>query len=231
MSENFYEKHYGETTLNPRTKRIFDVVLNLEPKSILDIGCGNGFLISELTKHGILCQGTDVSAEAVKLCNEKGVKATQTDVDNSNLPFNSENFDVVICSEVIEHLFDPDHVLEEIRRVLAQKGFLVLTTPNLGWWLNRIVLLLGYQPYNTEVSSRRNLGRLHSVCEGVSGHIRMFTFRSLKELVNLYGFNIVDCFGTHELLISNKVLGLVDQLIGRKVSLACNIGLLCQKQD
>ena len=186
-------------------------------------------MLQQLSNNGIDVQGIDVSAEAVNLCKKRKVPAIQLNVDKAVLPFQNEFFDAVICGEIIEHLFDPDHLLEEVHRILSADGKLILTTPNLGWWLNRITLMLGYQPYNTEVSSRHNLGKLRKVFESVSGHIRPYTYRALKELVRLYGFVIVDSFGTHKLSMPYKILKLIDRQLSKKVSFACNIGIVCQK--
>jgi methionine biosynthesis protein MetW len=225
----FYETHYGHRQLNERSKKVLNHVSLLRPRRLLDIGCGTGNLLSMLQVNVDEVYGVEVSKTAVQACKDKGLAVFYVDVNNEKLPFGSSFFDVVICSEVLEHLFDPDFLMEEIYRVLSAKGYLVLTTPNLAWWLNRILLLFGFQPYNTEVSSRLNLGKPRNVYEGVAGHIRPFTWRSLKELLSIYGFEVVKYFGTHDWNISLKILGLIDKLLSKKISLASNLGVVCQK--
>uniref|UniRef100_E6Q525 Methyltransferase type 11 domain-containing protein n=1 Tax=mine drainage metagenome TaxID=410659 RepID=E6Q525_9ZZZZ len=78
---------------------------------------------------------------------------------SSRLPFDDACFDVAIFGEVIEHLVDPDAALQEISRVLRPGGYLVLTTPNLACWFNRIVLVIGVQPIFTETSLHAKIGR------------------------------------------------------------------------
>ncbi len=215
--------------MNERISKIYETIVHLTPHQVLDIGCGNGFLLSTLNQVGIAGQGIDISAEAVRCCHQIGVTAFQVDIDSSNLPLADNFFDIVVCGEVIEHLFDTDHLLEEIYRTLSSSGYLILTTPNLGWWLNRIALLFGYQPYNTEISSRYNLGKPRKVFDGVAGHIRPFTYRSLRELVALHGFSIIECFGTHDLSMPVPALKTLDKMLSRKISIASNIGVICQK--
>ena len=53
---------------------------------------------------------------------------------------------------MIEHLYNPDHMLEECRRVLKPGGLLIISTPNLQAWYNRILFLFGVQPIFYEVS-------------------------------------------------------------------------------
>jgi ubiquinone/menaquinone biosynthesis C-methylase UbiE len=149
------------------------------------------------------------------------------------LPFEDETFDLVYVGEVIEHLYDPDHVFEEVRRVLTKQGHFILSTPNLSSWINRIVLFFGYQPFGTEVSSRLNFGkfggRRTEPVGGKYGHLRVFTYKALREFVSHYGFKIIFHKGAREPLIVG-IAGIVDSLFYRKASLAfCQI-LVLQKQ-
>lgn len=67
--------------------------------------------------------------------------------------------------------------------------------------------------------------------DGGSGHIRLFTCRSLQKLVNMHGFSIIKSFGTHELSMPVGTLKSFDMLLSRKVSIASNMGLGCKKID
>src|SRR5690606_16552983 len=103
-----------------------------------------------------------------------------------SLPFEKNEFDCVILGEVIEHVPNTDFVLQEIRRVLKKNGTLLISTPNLVSWANRILVPLGIQPLFTEVSNEVNLGRFFSFLgQGgkVQGHLRIFTFKSLEEIL------------------------------------------------
>ena len=65
---------------------------------------------------------------------------------NDGLPFGDESFDLVWCSEVIEHLLRPEHFLHELRRVTRSGGEIILTTPNSYAWLFRFIALFGFTP-------------------------------------------------------------------------------------
>lgn len=79
---------------------------------------------------------------------------------------------------------------------LSGGGVLVITTPNLAAWYNRIVLLFGFQPFMTNPSLRyANVGKLKSLGEGNGEHIRVFTYRALKDFLNAHDFTIVKSIG------------------------------------
>ena len=79
--------------------------------------------------------------------------------DEGGLPLADSSVDIVIMSELIEHLVDPDRHLDEAWRVLRPGGTLLLSTPNLAAWYNRVLLACGIQPLFTEVSLRGIYGR------------------------------------------------------------------------
>ena len=123
----------------------------------------------------------------------KGIEAYQLDIDEEKFPFDNDSFDMVYCGEIIEHLFNPDHLLDEVHRILKPGGKCIITTPNLAGWPNRLSLLLGYQPFATSVSpEHEGAGKLMlKGNEGQWGHIRVFTTRALKELLKIHSFKII----------------------------------------
>jgi SAM-dependent methyltransferase len=161
---------------------------------IVDLGCGSGLAISpregEVSKARVF--GLDIAKSALELASQRGILPIQASLEAPSLPFRSGVADVVILSEVIEHLIDTDHVLEEVRRILRPDGELVLTTPNLAAWFNRLLLLFGVQPLFSEVSLRRIFGRPGGQ---PVGHLRLFTERSLVQLLNIHGFRQVAITG------------------------------------
>lgn len=100
---------------------------------ILDAGCGSGYGSAMLAKAGNFVQGIDVSCDAISYAHEKysseNLLFSQVDC-NHELPFPSNNFDVVISFEVIEHLTNYRLFLQELFRVLKPNGVCYLSTPN-----------------------------------------------------------------------------------------------------
>jgi SAM-dependent methyltransferase len=95
---------------------------------------------------------------------------------------------------VIEHLVNPDLLLTEAARVLRPGGHVVITTPNLHAWFNRLIFPLGIQPVFHETSTRSTqvgagaLGRIKADVRPV-GHLRLFNRTALVDLLRLSGFD------------------------------------------
>lgn len=166
---------------------------------LLDIGCGVGavglYLGRILNVKEVY--GVEISEKRAEAAREKGIQAVLCDINQGHLPFEDGKFDAIFCGEIIEHLVDPDYLLDEIRRILAPEGMCVLTTPNLACWYNRIALVLGWQPFDTSVSFRYEVGRPKFLVSeyGCRDHLRVFTFRALRELLETRGFKIVESKG------------------------------------
>lgn len=173
--------------VDPRLARIIEIVTQRRPRTLLDIGCGRGFLLDRLADAGLGgLTGMDVYDDVVS----DRFAYARGDV-TQRLPFEDGTFECVVAGEIIEHVPDPDSLLREIRRVLVPGGTLVLSTPNMVSWANRVLVPFGVQPLGTETSSEIALGRRHRVLgqgNQVQGHLKVFTFRALTEILVRYGF-------------------------------------------
>jgi ubiquinone/menaquinone biosynthesis C-methylase UbiE len=159
------------------------------PARVLDVGCGDGFATSVAAQRNPEHRfaGLDWSARTLAQARERGVTVLRAGLD-TRLPIRSASLDVVIMSEVIEHLVDTDSAIEEVHRVLKPGGTMLLSTPNLAAWYNRGLLAFGVQPVFSEVSLRSVYGRPGSQ---VAGHLHMFTRRALVEFLASYGLTCV----------------------------------------
>ena len=157
------------------------------PQRIVDVGCGDGsatHLVKRLDPRNTVI-GVDWSAMALVQARARGLLVIQGGVDAAGLPLPDASADVVVMSELIEHLVDTDAAVEEARRILRPGGILLLSTPNLAAWFNRGLVGLGIQPVFSEVSLRGIYGRPGSQ---VVGHLHMFTKRALTEFLTDRGF-------------------------------------------
>ena len=98
---------------------------------ILDAGCGAGRNIVEFGRLGP-AEGVDHSSQAVEFCRRRGLsEVRQAPIED--LPYEDGRFDLVLATDVVEHLRDEGPALQELRRVTAPDGRLILTVPAYGW--------------------------------------------------------------------------------------------------
>lgn len=127
-------------------------------KCALDVGCRDGYWSEKLRSKGYEVASIDLEPHCPG--------ALRVDA-NESLPFDDDHFDLVWCTEVIEHVKDPAFTIAEFKRVLRPGGQLLLTTPNERFWFYRLFELLG-----VDLASIQN-----------EDHTCSFTFDSLRELV------------------------------------------------
>jgi len=113
----------------------------------LDVGCREGIQSAWLASRGYTVTGVDKEPHCAH--------GIAVDLD-LGLPLPDASFDVVWCSEVIEHLRFPTATLAELRRVTKPGGLLVLTTPNSWFWLARLACLVGLTPKRCQNSDHKH---------------------------------------------------------------------------
>lgn len=132
---NKYNKAYFESRdiLIPYlAKTIKTFMLKNRLHKVLDVGCGTGLLVKYLNSQNFKAMGCDSSVEGVKASiltnNRKKIVLSRA----TNLPFKNNSFDLVTSISVIEHLKakDAEKFLQEAKRVLKIKGYLIIVTPN-----------------------------------------------------------------------------------------------------
>lgn len=158
-----------------------DALLREVPKGrFLDIGCGRGLLLRRLSNHHS-CFGCDFDSGVVAACQKRGLNACQVDLNSSDALDHSfpKYFDVVVISEVCEHLLDPREALRLAARHLKVGGSLIVTVPNAVPLFARYPILMG-----------RSVPWLHypSGDTEVTGHIRFYTIDSMSTLLESEGF-------------------------------------------
>lgn len=147
---------HDEVYLNQHIDRFVDILRAIaeieatgkKPLRILDVGAGVGFLSILLkVKYGYHVESIDLKESALfwqERFKRYGIPLKPCDITTEPLPYPSENFDIVIFSEVLEHLISSQiYVLTEMKRVLKLNGTIIITTPNICRIANIGRLILG----------------------------------------------------------------------------------------
>src|SRR4051794_25053802 len=126
--ENRYWWHVGRRSIVAR--QIARLHRERHDLHILNVGSGTGGTVGILTKYG---KGLhiDQSEEAVRLIQENGYEALQ--MDGTNTPLESEQFDLVAALDVLEHIQKDESALQEWGRLLKPGGYVLLTVPAYQW--------------------------------------------------------------------------------------------------
>ena len=121
--------------LVPARLALFDEVVDTwQGATVLDLGCGGGFMAEELAKRGANVIGVDPSAAAVVVAKahagEAGLAIDYRVGSGEAIPLADGSVDCVVCVDVLEHVADIDRVLDEIVRVLKPEGLFLFDTIN-----------------------------------------------------------------------------------------------------
>jgi ubiquinone/menaquinone biosynthesis C-methylase UbiE len=131
---SWYDQNMGETgdRLNSTIIRpiVMDMVGDLSGKTVLDAGCGSGYLTAELAASADKVTGTDFSAKFVSICKQKYKDRSNLDFDEHDITlpfqFNDALFDVIVCKMVLQYVQDIRTFATEAMRLLKNKGELVV---------------------------------------------------------------------------------------------------------
>ncbi len=153
---------------------------------VLDLGAGNGGMCGDLSTAGFDVVGVEHDAQGVEIA-----RATHPSVpfhrhsvedDPALLLQKERSFDVVISTEVIEHLYAPHKLPQFARAVLKEGGYLIVTTPYHGYLKNLALALTGHWDK-------------HHTALWHGGHIKFFSRGTLADLLRESGFDIVSFSG------------------------------------
>ena len=179
-------------------------------KSIFDIGTGYGFWMNYCKQHGIEVKGIDIANKAVKYAQE----ILQLDVEFSFLSdFHFDKcYDVYTLCDVLEHIPNPNHELQIIRKMMNQDSLLYIQVPN----------VLGIR-----IPFRHNLGLPH--------HIWQFNLKTLKKLLNKNGMAIIKRYYGVQGVIGRyikeevHILTRLQWFVARKFHLGNRLVVVCKR--
>jgi len=149
---------------------------------VLDIGCGQGLVARELVRKGCRVTGMDrFIPESSNSPNE--LEFIRWDLDRREFPVHVSRYDQIFLLDIIEHLRTPEEFMEELRFATGRKRpEVILTTANIGFFTTRLMLLFGQFNYGKK-------GILDVT------HTRLFTSRSLLELLRQSDYEILEVRG------------------------------------
>lgn len=108
---------------------------------VLDIGCYTGDLLrifpSQIDYYGI-----DIDESALEIAKKRGAKVIKLDLENETIPLKQE-FDIILATELLEHLKDPERLIEQIKHLLKEDGVVLVSLPNECTIYHRIKVLFG----------------------------------------------------------------------------------------
>lgn len=168
----------------------------------LDLGSGHGRFMNLVSKkfRNVRAKGIDLSKKEVDLAKKLHRDVILGDFENEGIKLKPESVDIIFAGEVIEHVYDPDFFLSEANKALKKGGYLMMTTPNLCAWFNRILMIFGIQPLFLEPSTKSKLigaGILKKFKKESQpvGHVRIFTLEALKDLLKENGYQLLTVKG------------------------------------
>lgn len=150
-------------------KTIIKILLDLDYKFLHEVGCGDGYNMQVITSvKKAQYSGSDIEEGALVLAKQRNPKVNFLKTSVYNLPFKENSFDMVVASQMLEHLDRPQDALQEIKRVT--KKYCLLSVPNEPIW--RILNMLRGEHWN-------NLGNF-------SEHINHWSKKAFINLINQY---------------------------------------------
>jgi 2-polyprenyl-3-methyl-5-hydroxy-6-metoxy-1,4-benzoquinol methylase len=195
MTENVVDDYGWSSSKGPQScgyiaPRILEILKKLNVKRVLDLGSGNGALCAQISSAGYKVVGVEYDKEGVDVA-----RTTHSEIsfynfgvqDNPATLLNSEQvFDVVVSTEVIEHLFSPHLLPIYARGVLKQGGYLIVTTPYHGYLKNLALAIFGKWDH-------------HHTVLWHGGHVKFWSRATLTQLLSENGFEVVDFSGVGRL--------------------------------
>jgi 2-polyprenyl-3-methyl-5-hydroxy-6-metoxy-1,4-benzoquinol methylase len=226
-----YSREYFETLQSGWNRISYDQIASFaregvtrfSPRTVLDLGCGNGVYGPVLTEGGARLVGVDMAPESIAWCQAAGYDHVIR-CPAEEIACESGKFDLVFTSEVLEHVEHYDRMLREIRRVLTTGGGLVLTTTCYAPSIYQFVLhrtggvrelaaeLVRYARGYRNGKMRREFVRRWCFAP-LGGHYHGFFKRELSREVAHAGFEVIHC----ETFYAISPFPLFDNYKGRSV--------------
>ncbi len=159
-----------------------------DEREILDIGCSTGSFAQQLSSLGKRVTGVEVDSGKVSSASVFCDVFIQGDVESAEtvrqLEALGRRYDLLILSEVLEHLVHPEQTLHHLKPLLRQKGSILVVLPNVAFYKARLIHFMGHWPAHLEGIFDKT-------------HLHFFTLKSARGLLQECGFHITALEITH----------------------------------
>jgi SAM-dependent methyltransferase len=176
-----YERETGDDQAQndywAQTRRsiLEDWVAEVAPDSLLDVGCGSGYLADYLGTNSSFVAGIDIDQDSITLAARRSNVDSAIVGDAVTLPYPADTFDCILLGDVLEHFEDPQSVLDECHRALVRDGVLVISVPAFRW-------LSGPHDEHNNHADRYNASRLSAVVGDVGFKIDDYRYSNFFPL-------------------------------------------------
>ena len=152
---------------------------------VFDAGCGNGALLRRLATEGYEAAGCEASESGVEQARREcgsGIRVERLSVYDDLAGCFGNQWDIVVATEVIEHLYSPRDFIRQAKRLISPGGYLLLSTPYHGYLKNLLLAASGALD-------------AHFTALWDGGHVKFWSYRTLRQLLGEQELNQFEFYG------------------------------------
>ncbi len=164
------------------------IVTDWNDKTVLDLGCGGGYMSEALTKRGVIVTGVDPDTNSLKAASEHaaahGLKINYRQGIGDSIPLEDNSVDRVVCVDVLEHVQNIGKVISEIRRVIRPGGIFLFDTINRTFTARLMIVILAEDVFRIIPRGAHNY-KMFIKPEELKYHLKQNGFSCTDEFVGM----------------------------------------------
>ncbi len=191
---------------------------------VLDVGCGFGSVSGHLVKKGHEVDGIEINEDAIKACQEKGIRIINNDLNNIDSIENK--YDYILLLDILEHIMEPVILIEQCSKILKDNGQIIVSVPLYFDIFDRLKIL-----FTGSVISIDNLSYGNELYKRFRSynydHIRFFRPKDVIEMGDINQLKMQKIiYKPGGYFGKNKILRIISRLISNKHTAKLLPGLL-----